>query len=156
MDQSIRDKIADAATEVFSTMYFMSVQLLKDPPLQDNWDLDTTYISARIDFVCPWGAVVRFFFPGRLARNIAEGFLGIDAADISEKQAVDTMKEAANMVIGSFLGKADPDGVCKLGIPTAEVISDFSPANLSQEPELFAFTSEFGYMWMTYGAPESV
>ncbi len=150
MDQSIKDKIGESAAEVFSTMYFISVQLLPDLPPQDKWDLDTTYISARIHFTGPVSAVICFFFPGSLARNIAESFLGIEAADVSEKQAVDTMQEAANMVIGTFLGKADPDGACKLGIPTAQYISGFSPAELDSEAESFAFMSEFGYLWMTY------
>ena len=150
MDQSIKEKIGESAAEVFSTMYFMPIQLLEDLPSKEDWNLDTTYISARIHFTGPLSAVICFFFPGRLARNIAESFLGIDAADLSEKQAVDIMQEAANMVVGSFLGKADPDGACMLGIPAAEFITDFSPEGVGAEAELFAFTSEFGYMWLTY------
>lgn len=150
MEQGIKVKIGESAAEVFSTMYFMPVQVLEDIPSEENWNLDTRYISAKISFTGPMNAAVCFFFPSIMAKNIAERFLGIDAADISEQQALDTMKEAANMVIGSFLGKVDPEGVCKLGIPIAEFISEFSPVGSDSDAELLALISEFGYLWITY------
>jgi len=150
MDQTLKEQIGNSATEVFSTMYFLPVQLLDEKPSKEKWDLENLYISASISFTGPLSAKINIFFPKSLAINIAEGFLGIDPGDITEQLALDTMQEAANMVIGSFLGKADPDGVCKLGIPKAEQISDFSPGAIEPGAELLAFTSEFGYMWLTY------
>jgi hypothetical protein len=150
MDQKIKEELGQSATEVFSTMYFLSVQLLADLPSKENWDLDMSYIAAKIDYSGPLSATIRFFFPDRLVRNTVEGFLGIEADEISQRQASDTMKEAANMVVGSFLGKVDPDGSCKLGIPTTEYVTDFSPEGLGADAEVMAFTSEFGHIWLTY------
>lgn len=150
MDQGTKEKIGASATEVFSTMYFMPVELMEELPSQEKWELESSYISAKIDFTGPQKATIQLFFPLTMAQNIAEGFLGVDPAEIMEKQMLDIMQEAANMVIGSFLGKADHDGLCTLGIPTAEFINDFTPDGVKGNAELMAFISDFGYMWLTY------
>lgn len=150
LDSELRAQISDSLVEVFGTMYFMPVQMLEGVPDRNEWDLDSVYVSAEINFVRKKNTRIKFFFPDNLARNVAEGFLGIDPDEISDSQAVDTMKEAANMVVGCFLGKADPDGICKLGIPIASRITDFSPDVLGQGSDLIVFRSEYGFLWLDY------
>lgn len=150
MDQSTRDKIAESAVEVFGTMYFMPIELLVEVPDKETREKGRGCIAAQISFKGPISAVVRFYFTDRIVQKISEGFLGVDAEEVSKSQAFDTMKEAANMVIGSFLGKADPAGSCQLGIPAAEMVEDFTPEGLEEEGEVLVFLSEFGFLWMTY------
>lgn len=145
----ILEKVNEAAMEVFGTMYFMPLQILQQPPAEGSWHLDSSYICAEIGFAGPLNADVTFYFPLAMVKNITEGFLGIDPGEITNRQMEDTMKEAANMTIGCFLGKVDPEGLSKLGIPSASVLLDFSPAAIKEE-EMFIFESEFGYLWMRY------
>ena len=150
MEKVTRTKINEAGVEVFSTMYFMPIQLLAELPAEDVWRLDSTYITAEIRYSGMLHAAVTFYFPARMVTSIVENFLGVDPDEITEQQMLDTMKEAANMVIGCFLGKADPEGATKLGIPKASLLQDFSPANIGADAEILVFTSEYGFLWMSY------
>ena len=145
-----RQKLNSAAVEVFGTMYYTPVELLDDIPAEDQWQLEEKYVRTAIDFTGPHESQMRFYFPFSLAVSIAGGFLGQDEADLSQEQINDTMKESANMIVGNFLGRLDPEGACKLGIPIAETISNFSPGNSKDSGDILSFTSDFGYVWVTY------
>ena len=129
-------------------MYYTPIELLPEVPDQEQWNLDGDYVHTVISYSGPQTATMQFFFPKRLAVNIAGGFLGVDESSLTEEQFVDTMSEATNMIIGSFLGRIDPGGACKIGIPKAEMVSDFSPA-ASCAGDAVAFMSDFGYLWMS-------
>ncbi len=150
MEQKVRKMISEAGAEVFGTMYFMPIQLEEKIPEASLWNLESTYVASSIAFSGPQNGAIKFFFPGSLSRKIVGGFLGLEDSEVTDSQALDTMQEAANMMIGSFLGKIDPDGACKLGIPTSELVEGFSPADLQGDAELLVFESEFGFLWMTY------
>ena len=139
-----------AALEVFGMMYYTPVELLPDLPEQERWQVEDHYIKTVIDYSGSLQANICFYFPRSLAVNIAGGFLGLDEEAISDHQLIDTMREAANMIVGNFLGRIDTEGACTLGIPDAEVITGFSPAAVRHEGELLAFISDFGFLWMTY------
>lgn len=141
-----------AAVEVFGTMYFTPVELLPELPDQGNWQLEDQYVKTAISYRGPLTANMRFYFPRSLAVNISGGFLGLAEEMISDQQLIDTMREAANMIVGNLLGRLDPDGACTLGIPEAEVVHGFSPAQVTPEGELLAFVSDFGFLWMTFTA----
>ena len=149
MEKSELQKLNESAVEVFGAMYYTPIELLPEVPPQDQWNLEENYAQTSIEYTGPHVAKVAFFFPRTLAINIAGGFLGVDESALVEEQLVDTMREATNMIIGSFLGRIDPGGECKLGIPVAEIVSGFSPENCS-EGKLVTFISDFGYLWMTF------
>lgn len=149
LEESHRIKLNASAVEVFGTMYFTPIELLPDLPAQEQWNLEKQYVRTVIDYHGPHTATMEFFFPRSLAVNIAGGFLGVDEATLMDEQIVDTMREASNMIIGNFLGSIDPDGACKLGIPRAELVSGFSPADCPVG-HIVAFMSDFGYLWMTF------
>ncbi|MDD5759157.1 MAG: chemotaxis protein CheX [Desulfobulbaceae bacterium] len=138
-----------AAVEVFGMMYYTPVELLPELPTQES-SSERQYIKTAIEYTGSNRASICFYFPRTLAVNIAGGFLGIDEDQISDSQLIDTMREAANMIIGNFLGRIDPDGGCTLGIPQAEVTQGFSPDRARQGDELLAFISDFGHLWMIY------
>lgn len=142
-----RDKLNSAAIEVFGTMYFTPVELLEELPAIEEWHLEKMYIKTCIEFNGPQCARLHFYFPMSLATNIAAGFLGLDEDQLTENDIVDTMRESANMIVGNFLGRLDPDGACALGIPQAEIISDFSSESAGGARDLLVFLSDFGFIW---------
>ena len=149
LGESQRQKLNDSSVEVFGTMYYTPIELLPDMPAQEQWNLEEQYVRTVIEYRGPHTANMEFFFPKSLAVNIAGGFLGVDDESLSDEQTIDTMREATNMIIGNFLGRIDPDGACKLGVPSAEVVSDFSPDNCPTG-HVVAFMSDFGFLWMMF------
>ncbi|HSR35604.1 MAG TPA: chemotaxis protein CheX, partial [Desulfurivibrionaceae bacterium] len=77
-------------------------------------------------------------------------FLGVDEVDVNESQVLDTVKETANMAVGSLLGRIDPGGTIKLGLPQSQVAAGFSAGALLAEPGLFLFNTEHGLLWIVY------
>lgn len=152
ISDSDRKQLNAAAVEVFGTMYYTPVELLTDLPEQDSWQLEAQYVKTTIGYGGPLQARMCFYFPRSLSISIAGGFLGIDEDAITDQQLIDTMRESANMIIGNFLGRIDPDGACTLGIPSAEVLNGFSPDGVRQDGQLLAFVSDFGFLWMVYNA----
>ncbi len=111
-----------SAMEVFGTMYFTPIELMEETPVPEDEDGEA-FIRASISYSGPREADIVFYFPRRLGETIAEGFLGLDPEALEEEQVVDTMREAANMIVGNFLGKIDPDGACALSIPEAAPVA---------------------------------
>nr|MBF0222153.1 chemotaxis protein CheX [Desulfobulbaceae bacterium] len=149
MDTDSLKKLNESAVEVFGTMYYTPIELLPEIPPEDRWNLEENYAETSISYDGDQVGHMKFFFPKTLAVNIAGGFLGADESSLQEEQIVDTMREATNMIIGNFLGKIDPAGLCKLGIPAAGIISDFSPKECPAG-RVVAFMSDFGYLWMEF------
>ncbi len=147
--ETIKEKMNQAAAQVFGAMYFTPVEVLAQPPPEHKWNLEEKYIKATITYNGPQQADLEFYFPITLGINIAAGFIGVDENALSDNQIVDTMREAANMITGSFLGMIDPEGICRLGIPEAEIVNDFSPAKLADFSPM-ALTSDFGFLWIFY------
>ena len=143
-----RPKLNSAAVEVFGTMYHTPIELLQEVPDKSEWQLDSAYVKTSIQYSGPQEAHLEFYFPCALAKSIAEGFLGIDPSDLTEAQVIDTMREAANMIGGNFLGRLDPDGACTLGIPDAALTEDFVPDQKSQGRGTLTFVSDFGHLWL--------
>lgn len=150
ISDSERKQLNASAVEVFGTMYFTPVELLPELPARDSWQLEGQYVKTAISYAGPRQAGLCFYFPRSLAVSVAGGFLGVEEAAISDQQLIDTMREAANMIVGNFLGQIDPVGECALGIPVAEVVHGFSPDGVSQEGELLTFISDFGFLWMVH------
>jgi len=147
--KTIKEKMNQAAAQVFGAMYFTPVELLDQIPPEHKWNLEKKYIKAAIAYNGPQQAALEFYFPITLGTNIAAGFVGLDESALSDNQIIDTMREAANMITGSFLGMIDPEGICRLGIPKAEIVNDFSPAGLADFSAM-ALTSDFGFLWIFY------
>ncbi|NOX26192.1 MAG: chemotaxis protein CheX [Deltaproteobacteria bacterium] len=149
INDDTRQKLNEAAVAVFGSMYFTPIELLPDIPPEDKWHLQDKYVRAAIAYSGPHSAKMTLYFPEKLGANIAAGFLGRDIDQLSAEQIIDTMREAANMIVGSFLGKLDPHGACKLEIPVAEIVASFSPvASAPVDSAALAFMSDFGFMWI--------
>jgi hypothetical protein len=150
MSELEKTQLNAAAVEVFGMMYYTPVELLPELPGQDKWRLEAQYVKTAIDYSGPRGATLCFHFPRSLAVSIAGGFLGIVEEKVADSQLLDTMREAANMIVGNLLGRIDAAGVCTLGIPQAEIVQGYSPETLLQQGETMAFVSDFGLLWLHY------
>lgn len=136
-----------SAMEVFGTMYFTPIELMEETPVPEDEDGEA-FIRASISYSGPREADIVFYFPRRLGETIAEGFLGLDPEALEEEQVVDTMREAANMIVGNFLGKIDPDGACALSIPEAAPVAGLRVEDHGPEATLLAFMTDYGHLWM--------
>lgn len=150
MSETEKTQLNAAAVEVFGMMYYTPVELLPELPGREKWHLEARYIKTAIGYSGPKCATLCFYFPHSLAISIAGGFLGIIEEKVADNQLLDTMREAANMIVGNFLGRIDTAGICTLGIPRAEIVQDCSPDIMQQQGELMAFISDYGLLWLHY------
>ncbi|MEW6595581.1 MAG: chemotaxis protein CheX [Thermodesulfobacteriota bacterium] len=150
MDTKLRQIIYETLSEVFETMYFTFLEPLFETPAQEELAAADGYYEASITFQGGKSGCLRFYLPQSLARGITVNFLGVDEVDVNEAQILDTVKETANMAVGSLLGRIDPDGTMKLGLPQSRVASAFSSADLLAKPGLFLFNTEHGLLWVVY------
>lgn len=148
MDENLRQLANQTFGEVFETMFFTFLEPIDELPGPEAFDIDDTYIQANISYHGPVSGSFSFFLPRRLASNITVNFLGTDEAEISEEQILDTAKETANMAVGSLLGKVDPAGEAKLHIPEANVLDEFSVAELLNGPGVLLFNTDYGSLWV--------
>ncbi len=155
MDTNLRQTIYETLSEVFETMYFTFLEPLFETPTQEEIGAtDASYYEATISFQGAKSGRFRFYLPQGLARGITVNFLGVNATDVNESQVLDTVKETANMAVGSLLGRVDPGGTMKLGLPRSQATTDFSAADLLAQPGLFLFNTEHGLFWVVYDEGE--
>jgi len=149
MKDETKELLVEAAIEVFGTMYFMPVAVTHEGAGPEDLGGDSSWLWATIHFSGLYNAAVNFYFPMELASEIVEGFLGIEASEVTEQQMKDTIQEAANMVVGCFLGKVDPQGESKLDIPKSEFITEANKVDLSSKT-VIGFSSDTGKFWVYY------
>jgi CheY-specific phosphatase CheX len=149
MDAELKKSLYRTLSEVFEIMFFTILEPLPEPPAAED-DAGGAHFEATIGYRGDREGTIRFYFPELLARHITLNIAGIEQEELSERQLLDTVKETANMAVGSLLGKLDPEGRCQLGIPESRRAGDFSPAALSSHPGVALFNSEQGVLWLVY------
>lgn len=150
MEERMRQIVNETAAEVFSTMFFAPIELFPTLPEPGQWPVGAPAIKAGIAYHGKLSGRVWLYFSLSLAASITSSFLAVAEEELSDQLLLDTMKEAANMLVGGVLGKLDPEGASTLGIPEATTVADFSVAMIAKEPGLQAFSTEIGFLWMTY------
>jgi len=150
MDTNLRQTIYETLSEVFETMYFTFLEPLFEVPSREEIVVADGYYEAVIEFQGEKSGRFCFYLPRKLARGITVNFLGVDAVDVNESQVLDTVRETANMAVGCLLGRIDPDGTMKLGLPKSQAASAFSADELLARPGLFLFNTEHGLLWVVY------
>lgn len=143
--------IFETMSEVFETMFFVALEPLSLVPDGYNSDVPKSYVVAQVEFVCDNTGFVRIYFPLNLARSITINFLGVDASDVDQKRIKDAMGETVNMVMGSLLGKLDPQGLCMLGIPETVEIPKFVPSTILGNSKTCMFNTEQGVLFAVFG-----
>ncbi len=98
-------------SDIFEDMFF----LFHDEPIPDHRPGNRSWYRICIAVIGPDPFSLHFSFSDKLARIMAENYLGLDSADISQDIAVDVIKEAVNVMAGNLLNQMNDESV--LGIP---------------------------------------
>jgi CheY-specific phosphatase CheX len=145
MDLVLRKAFIRSLTEVFEKMYFAVLKPSAEPELAASPE---AYLEAVIAYGGAREGRIRLYFPEPLARYATHIFMGVAEDQLTEAQMLDTIRETANITVGSFLGELDPSGACRLGIPQSRRCSDFSAAAAGSHAGSCAFDSDFGVLWL--------
>lgn len=128
MMTAMRTSISD----VLGTMFFQMVQITNaDSTLQEWFAQEQALCGATLKFDGPLGGSFCLLIPLDAANNITANFLGLDPAELDEKQHEDTIKETLNMIGGGMLSILDPKGTYNLGIPELFDANDLAWDKLS-------------------------
>jgi chemotaxis protein CheY-P-specific phosphatase CheC len=118
MERSVLMKMMkDAIFSVLETMFFQVVQFVEDTGIEAWFEGEQKLIGAALDFEGPFSGSFFFFVSANKASKITADFLGIETAEVDEKQREDTVKEALNMIGGNMLSRSEEKGGFRLGIP---------------------------------------
>jgi CheY-specific phosphatase CheX len=99
-----------AIFDVFERMYYVFLE-----PLHDEYSDYAMGSSIKFDGASH-GELIILVSEG-LAKTMVQNLLGIESKEITEQDIEDCVKEAANMICGSLLGKLDQTKVFDLSIP---------------------------------------
>lgn len=116
--QSLTTAMTDSISNVLETMFFLPVDIdgvVRAETLQ-HWQ-DGSIVAARLHFSGPLKGASMFCIPKKTAVYISADFLGTNEQDVTEDQAVATVKEIANMLTGDTFSRFDPQAVFNLAIP---------------------------------------
>jgi len=121
MDDALRQAAVQAISNVFETMFFVFLE----PGDLGSAGLDpgtagAEWLRCTIGFQGRIAGHLRLWIPYSLACELATNFLGLET-EASEAQAVDMVKELANMVCGNLFSIFDNQQVYILDMPAAEL-----------------------------------
>ncbi len=131
MKKALKTAMMTAISEVFETMFFLTLEEKEQLTLEGSNLLnpDTT-ITARIDFKGSFSGCFIFLIPGKLLTYLAVCFMGLKEDEITDEHTIGTMKEALNMLAGNALSGYDDKVEFHLSIP--EIIDISNTADLGK------------------------
>ncbi|OIP50290.1 MAG: hypothetical protein COZ12_06410 [Deltaproteobacteria bacterium CG_4_10_14_3_um_filter_60_8] len=152
MSETLPQLLCQTVAEVYGTMFFTFLETAEEAGLTPDPG-QAVFLEAAIGVSAREAkGEVRFYYAEPLARHIASNFLAIDADQLDERRMRDTLGEAANMTVGSLLGKLDPKAVCgALDIPVVRQAGIRTIGDILSQPDTIAFHSDFGWLLMDYG-----
>ncbi len=116
IDTVIRQALRDSVNEVLEKMFFVQtlgefsdLEVAGHPPEDE--------MAARLDFQGEPAGSLRLRLTSVAAKQIAADFLGIDAADVSDLQVSEVIRELANMTCGSVLSRVESSTAFNLSAP---------------------------------------
>ncbi len=109
-------QVVNSIFEVMETMFFLTLEELKEDGMDAPLDLDSFKTSA-ITFSGDFSGTIFLQVPQSLLETMTENFLGQDVDTLSMDHVDGTLKEALNMVAGSALTRVDNAVYMGLGIP---------------------------------------
>jgi len=99
--------------DVFEKMFFVFAEPLRE--MEQSHQL-----RAAIHFEGPFRGDMQILLSSDLARTMAKNMLSLDDAEVNDSMMTDCVKEAINMICGSFLRKVDPVHGSQMSIPTCD------------------------------------
>ncbi len=152
MSETLQQLLCQTVAEVYETMFFTYLETAEESGYTPD-PAQVVFLEAAIGLhTKAKTGEVHFYYSEALARHIATNFLGIDASQQDDSRMRDTLGEAANMTVGSLLGKLDPQAVCgTLTMPEVRQLSGRTMGDFLGQPDTIAFHSDFGWLLMDYG-----
>jgi CheY-specific phosphatase CheX len=114
--RKIEETLMRSIFEVFERMFFIFAEPSRDP-------MRSCRMKASIGFEGPFTGEMQIRIENELLKKMARNMLNLEEKDLTGPVMEDCLKEAVNMICGSFLRKVEPDHQFKLSIPIFEMIS---------------------------------
>jgi CheY-specific phosphatase CheX len=112
-------------------------------------------MKASIDFKGPFSGRMQIRMKPDLLGQMAKNMLNLEDNEVTDSVMEDCIKEAMNMVCGSFLPKVEPTHIFNLSIPTFEMITSEPADDDKEESEIrLVFTSEDSAFEVRLWAPD--
>lgn len=148
MDDNMKKVVIESMKELFEKMFFIFLEPVAGSAA-DALESASDYYHAAIGYaVDARETSVHFYLTEALAWRMTGNFMGIDISSLDEGQVLDTLRETANMAVGSLLGEINPEGTAVLGMPESGRVIDFFPEKLFEDPSFITFRTSSGVLCM--------
>jgi chemotaxis protein CheX len=157
-EQAIRDHIARAIKEVFSTMLGQHAQLVEpsaggadpaSPPLFARQSQHAPYVVGTVGFIGEANGLIYLYLPEKFARLTTCHMLGLKDSELDGDGAEvvnDAIGELTNMIVGVFKnGLCDSGYSCRLTVPSILRGSNFCIEPISSASRRIFYFDCTGY-----------
>ncbi len=143
MKKALKTAMTASISEVFETMFFMSLEINDQTTLEASGILSTEKtMTCWIGFKGIFSGCFILIIPERLLFDLAESFMGQDRGDITDEHISGTIKEALNMLAGSSLSGFNDKIEFQLTIPEMIDISKATDLGKGSEEEEIVVVTE--------------
>jgi CheY-specific phosphatase CheX len=141
-------QLAEAASDVLESMYFLSVLGSVDEPIET----DASWIWVRLTFSGDGEGSFGLGCPSGTAWTIAGNFLGQTDEEITSEQVEEVICELSNMICGSFLGRFRNGSLFDLSHPACEAnaVHPLAPASSSVSAQTLELDEGMLHVWLEF------
>ncbi|MCE5282405.1 MAG: chemotaxis protein CheX [Deltaproteobacteria bacterium] len=115
--KKIGEMLLPSIFDVFEKMFFVFAEPLREVEQPHQ-------LRAAIHFEGPFKGEMQLLLSSELAKTMAKNMLNLEDAEVNDSIMADCVKEAINMICGSFLRKVDPVHGSQMSIPTCDRLSN--------------------------------
>jgi len=125
MLENLRQTVISVVSNVFETMFFLTLELQEEGWAEGMSSLtpSSTFFRGEIGFHGRQSGRLRLYLPSELAKTMATNFLGLEEETATESQTQDMVSELCNVVCGNLLSQLDRKTVWDLSLPRTLPIS---------------------------------
>ncbi len=157
MKTSYRETIVRAAQEVLETMFFTFVEPLDPHDVLPETMPSGSYYHGQIELKDgQHGETLHVVIPAAMADSLTRALLAKDDGEpLTQDEVLDTVREIANMILGSVLRQTSAGTTHRPGIPKAQLTHGVPELNPRVRGERIAFDSDWGAMLLLVDGPDS-
>lgn len=137
MKEALKTAMTTSISEVFETMFFMTIDISDDAELSTFIEsAPDNLMASKIDYSGPLSGSFLFMVPSNILKEMTQIFMGIDEEEVDDSHLSGTISENINMIAGNTFSKLDDQAVFDLGIPellSPELISSQEAASGQEE-----------------------
>jgi chemotaxis protein CheY-P-specific phosphatase CheC len=131
--KTVMEAMRASISNVMETMFFQPIQINnKNCTLEEWFCNDESLSGVKLNFTGPSSGSCYFLIPAELVTRITANFLGLENEETNEKQRIDTIKEALNMIGGHMFSICNNEGDISLGIPELIEEKNIKPYRLGE------------------------